>query len=131
MNSPDHVLTEDELAAIEELATAATPGPWYVRGDLDDDHAANLVAVSTTPEASRTQRWPNFDAGEMIAATLVQFPNRYVDCSDQRWDENAQFIAHARQDIPRLIAEVRRLKNALEQAQRSNRATGEDPNHNS
>jgi hypothetical protein len=130
VNYPDHALTEDELAAIEELVAAATPGPWYVR-NLDDDHAANLVAVSTAPDASRTQRWPNFDAGEIVAATLVQFPNRYVNCTDERWDENAQFIAHARQDIPRLIAEVRRLKNAIEQARSSNRATEEESNHNS
>ncbi|WP_416983869.1 hypothetical protein [Streptomyces sp. T028] len=27
-----------------------------------------------------------------------------VDVADERWDENANFIANARQDIPRLIA---------------------------
>lgn len=48
-----------------------------------------------------------------MAATLVQQP-RYVDVADERWDENANFIANARQDIPRLITEIRRLRRLLE-----------------
>lgn len=34
---------------IEELAGAATPGPWHVR-QLDDDFAMSLVAISTVPD---------------------------------------------------------------------------------
>jgi hypothetical protein len=111
---PRDALTEHELIAIEEIAAAATPGPWYIRY-LDDDHAANLVAVSTKPDTGRGERWPDFDEGDIIAATLIQFPSRYVDCADERWDENARFIARARQDIPRLVAEIRRLWNELDQ----------------
>jgi len=95
---------DDELRTIEERAEAATPGPWHVRF-LDDDHAANLVAVATAPDAVA--------AGDLVAATLIQFPNRYVDVADGRWDENAAFIAHARQDIPVLLAEIRRLRAEL------------------
>ncbi|MEV6205670.1 hypothetical protein [Kitasatospora sp. NPDC051914] len=105
-------LADEELAEIEELAGAATPGPWHVRF-LDDDHAMNLVAISTVPDTGRGERWPGFDHGQNVAATLVQQP-RYVDIADERWDENAFFIANARQDIPRLIAEVRRLRRMLE-----------------
>jgi hypothetical protein len=105
-------MTDDELAEIDERTTAATPGPWYVRF-LDDDHAANLIAVSTKPDTGRGERWPDFLHGEMIAATLVQFPSRYIDCVDERWDENAAFIAHAREDVPRLITEIRRLRSLL------------------
>jgi hypothetical protein len=47
-----------------------------------------------------------------VAATLVQQP-RYVDSSDERWDENAHFIAAARDSIPRLIADIRRLRQQL------------------
>jgi hypothetical protein len=68
----------------------------------------NLVAISTTQELDNA-RWPDFDHGQLVAATLVQQP-RYVDVSDQRWDENAAFIAHAREDIPRLLAEIERLR---------------------
>jgi hypothetical protein len=103
-------ITDKELEAIEQRAERATPGPWFVRR-LDDEWAATLLAVSTSPgREGRTQRWPDFDEGEIVAATLVQSPNRYVTVSDERWDENADFIAAARSDIPRLIAEIRRLR---------------------
>ena len=83
---------------------------------LDDDHASNLVAVSTLPDdTEHTVYWPNFDHGTIVAATLVQNPHRYVDIADARWDQNATFIAHARSDIPRLIAEIRRLRELLPQ----------------
>ncbi|MFE3149481.1 hypothetical protein ACFXJ6_22955 [Streptomyces sp. NPDC059218] len=105
-------LSDGELDELDELARAATPGPWFVRG-LDDEHAMNLVAVSTTPDTGLGERWPNFDYREIVAATLVQQP-RYVDAADERWDENAQFIATAREAVPRLVAEIRRLRSQLE-----------------
>ncbi|WP_329266828.1 hypothetical protein [Streptomyces sp. NBC_01451] len=111
MDTPDP-LTDEELAEIEELAGAATPGPWHVR-QLDDDFAMSLVAISTVPDTGAGERWPDFDHRQIVAATLVQQP-RYVDVADERWDENANFIANARQDIPRLIAEIRRLRRLLE-----------------
>lgn len=104
-------MNEDELTEIEELCSAATPGPWFVRY-LDDDHAMNLVAVSTTPDTGRGERWPDFDHREVVAATLVQHP-RYVDSGDERWDENAAFIAMAREALPLLAKEVRRLRAVL------------------
>ncbi|MGW3447897.1 hypothetical protein [Streptomyces sp. NPDC001076] len=103
---------ELDLDEIEELSSAATPGPWFVRR-LDDSHAMNLVAVSMVADTGRGERWPHFDHGELIAATLVQEP-RYVDCADSRWDENAAFIAMAREAVPHLVKEVRRLRKLLE-----------------
>ncbi|MFD8687347.1 hypothetical protein [Streptomyces sp. NPDC059651] len=123
MSTPEP-LTDEELADIEELTEATTPGPWYLR-ILDDDWAMGLVAVSTVPDTGRGERWPGFDHHEIVAATLVQQP-RYVDVADERWDENAQFIANARQDIPRLIAEIRRLRGALEAATAQDAATARD-----
>ncbi|GAA4984648.1 hypothetical protein [Kitasatospora paranensis] len=105
-------LTDQELDELDELAQAATPGPWYVQG-LDDANAMNLVAVSTVPDLGPTKRWPGFDHREIVAATLVQQP-RYVDVADERWDENAFFIAAARNTVPLLVAEVRRLRRQLE-----------------
>ncbi|MFE6668422.1 hypothetical protein ACFVFH_33295 [Streptomyces sp. NPDC057697] len=104
-------MREDELEEIEKLCSAATPAPWFVR-TLDDDSAMNLVAVSTAPDTGAAERWPNFDHRDMIAATLVQHP-RYVDSGDERWDENAAFIAMAREAVPRLVEEVRRLRALL------------------
>jgi hypothetical protein len=99
-------LSDAELDQIERRADAATPGPWFVR--LLDD-AMSLVAVSTQPDTGQGERWPDFEPSTIIAATVVQEP-RYVDIEDGRWDENAHFIARARSDIPRLVAEVRRLR---------------------
>ncbi|WP_150136107.1 hypothetical protein [Streptomyces hyaluromycini] len=102
---------EPGLDEIEEMCAMATPGPWFVR-DLDDSYAMNLRAVSTVADTGRHERWPDFDHGELIAATLVQEP-RYVDCADERWDENAAFIAMAREAVPRLVKEVKRLRQLL------------------
>ncbi|MFC8536675.1 hypothetical protein ACFUJY_22415 [Streptomyces sp. NPDC057249] len=110
MPSPEP-LSDEELDELDELAQAATPGPWFVRG-LDDEYAMNLVAVSTTPDTGLGEHWPNFDHREIVAATLVQQP-RYVDAADERWDENAQFIATAREAVPRLVAELRNLRRQL------------------
>jgi hypothetical protein len=101
-------MSEAELVEIADLAARATPGPWQVRF-LDDVHAMSLVAVSTRPDTGLGERWPDFDPTIMIAATLVQEP-RYVCSSDERWDENAAFIAAARTAIPRLLAEIARLR---------------------
>ncbi|MEH1096943.1 hypothetical protein [Micromonospora sp. CPCC 205739] len=114
-------ISDEELAEIEELADAATPGPWHVR-QLDDDFAMSLVAISTIPDTGLGERWPDFDHHEMVAATLVQHP-RYVDIADERWDENAQFIASARSNVPRLIAEIRRLRHLL--ATKGHKTTGD------
>ncbi|WP_197701345.1 hypothetical protein [Micromonospora coxensis] len=106
-------MSDDELADIEELSAAATPGPWFVR-NLDDDSAMGLLAISTVPDSGQGERWPGFDHREIVAATLVQHP-RYVDVADGRWDENAAFIAMAREAVPRMAAELRRLRALVEE----------------
>lgn len=81
-------MTEDELTAIEQRANAATPGPWTTTNVYDgmagvDDANGRLIVFFG----------PDSKTGEF-----------YHD-----WPE-AEFIAHARTDIPALIAEVRRLR---------------------
>lgn len=115
-------LTDEELDELEELAGAATPGPWFVRS-LDDADAMSLVAVSTVPDTGLGERWPGFDHRDIVAATLIQQP-RYVDAADERWDENARFIAAARDTVPRLVAEIRRLRHQLETISPTN---GQEP----
>lgn len=90
-------MNEQELAAIEARANAATPGPW----NLYMFHG-EFMGFSGVPR-------------EPIAI----YPD--VLCYDQDDDcinitqEDAQFIAHARQDVPALIAEVRMLNQQVEQ----------------
>ncbi|MDQ6713912.1 MAG: hypothetical protein M3Z28_12095 [Candidatus Dormibacteraeota bacterium] len=108
-------LTDQELSQIEERAEKATPGPWYV-WFLDDSHAARLVAVSTHPDTGKAERLLqgelelNEISQTLVAATLVQHPIRYVFIADERWHENATFIANARVDVVRLLNELKRLR---------------------
>src|SRR5712691_7728962 len=102
----------DELEEIEVLAEAATPGPWHVRL-FDDEVAINIVTIATTADDGADMRYPEFDYGEIVAATLIQHP-RYVDIADGRWDENARFIAASRELVPKLLAEVKRLRALLD-----------------
>ena len=103
--------------AVRKIAKSrTTPGPWFVN-QLDDDMAQCLVAVSTVVDDGRSRRWPAFDSGTIVAATLVQQP-RYVDVEDGLWESNAEFIAFARSDyveddVDSLIAEIRRLRSIL------------------
>lgn len=116
-------MQESDLEDIEELCDAATPGPWFMR-TLDDDAAMSLVAISTSPGNGEAERWPAFNSGEIVAATLVQRP-RYVSVSDHLWDENAAFIVMAREFLPQLVGEVRRLRLLLDAKTADNLDCGE------
>src|SRR6266566_10085610 len=101
-------LSDDDLKGLLELAKMTTTTPWFVR-HLDDSHAMNLIAVSTVPDTGRGERWPDFDAGEIVAATLVQEP-RYAEIKDRKWEENATYIVAAANALPALIEELLELR---------------------
>jgi hypothetical protein len=89
-NMTDSSVTDDELRAIKARADAATPGPWrsMVEGR---DHTSGSSFIMTGEGAARG------DDIELSGATVA----------DQ------DFIARARQDVPRLVAEIERLRQAL------------------
>jgi hypothetical protein len=106
-------LTADEMRALLELARRATSTPWHVR-HLDDVEAMNLIAISTMADKGTQERWPNFNPGEIVAATLIQAP-RYVSIADEKWAENAAYIVAAANALPVLIEELlERRKKAQE-----------------
>lgn len=76
-------MTEDELKAIRERADKATPGPW-VGGDGEYDDVCAAIPNS------------NDNAVYLI-----------IECM---YKNDVSFVAHARQDIPALVAEVERLQ---------------------
>ncbi len=86
-------ITDDELAAMTTRVEATTPGPWtsWVEGR---DHTSGDSFIKTA-----TQRI-------YISAEDYTAGGGH-SCADQ------DFIAHARQDMPRLIAEVKRLRALL------------------
>lgn len=80
-------LTNEDLALIEKRLERATLGPWksMVEGR---DHTSGSSFIMTGLE---DRRGPDF---ELIGAS----------------NDDLDFIASARQDVPRLIAEIRRLR---------------------
>lgn len=77
-------MTDDELREIEERAAKATPGPW----------GADQIYVALR-YAKKHDIW--CDAG-------------YDDSKRMPEEDDAEFIADARADVPALCAEVRRLR---------------------
>ncbi len=86
-------MNEKELAEIEARAEAATPGPWDIGHEAPPLYAGNNCITAKL--------------GERVAIIFEANHNFELDNS-------ANFIAHARQDVPALVAEVRRLTNLLE-----------------
>ena len=87
-------MTDEELDAIEARANAATPGPW--RSDVGSG-------------ANRLRLW--VPGGMLIADSYPPKPHRARD--EQQGKADYGFIAGARTDVPALVAEVRRLREAL------------------
>ena len=85
-------MTEDELRAIETRVLAASRGPWksWIEG-RDHTSGSSFIATSESGAAASS-------AIELTGAT----------------DADQDFIAHARQDVPRLVEEVRRLRSELD-----------------
>jgi hypothetical protein len=90
-------MTNEELKAIRERAEAATPGPWYWE-KLDAD-GWNDTEMPCLVSAS--------DEGVMDFGDCEQY---YPTEGSPPNDEDAEFIAHAREDVPKLLAEIERLR---------------------
>jgi hypothetical protein len=95
----NRAMTSLDIDAIEVRANAATPGPWTAYID------ANEVAVKGRRDLS-------------IAKGILRGPNdsQHEGFQGIRDNANRDLIAAARTDIPALCAEVRRLREQLENA---------------
>jgi len=82
-------MPELDLLAIERRVLDATSGPWGIY--LDPRQVSTVYSVSSGP-----------------AAEGYNMPGGDFDSGDGMIEEDATFIAHAREDVPALIAEVRR-----------------------
>lgn len=92
--------TEDRLAAIQARCAAATPGPWNIHQRPDE----------LTPDYIWSQHkhaWNEEDE----EYNVIAFPRscEYGYGCDEHIQKDAEFIAHARSDIPWLLARVREL----------------------
>ncbi|WP_439681088.1 hypothetical protein [Embleya sp. MST-111070] len=96
------MLSDDELAAIERRAAAAAPGPWLAwletRGGIGGESFIQLRPDADEDDEIYVRRY--------IAGREVNSPSTELDA-------DIDFIAAARQDVPLLIAEVKRLREEL------------------
>jgi hypothetical protein len=86
-------MTERDLAAIEARANGATAGPWEYDGGGGGLHKQRVLATRA-PDGVVMDNEPYYP--QMVAP------------ADQ------EFCAAARTDVPALVAEVRRLRGALQ-----------------
>lgn len=87
-------MTEEELDAIENRANAATPGPWWVMPELCGPEGQGVYESASLGQIC--------EVGDPYPRGL------------NHPQENMDFIAHTREDVPALVAEVRRLKALLQ-----------------
>ncbi len=85
-----------DLAAIEARANAATEGPWEDNGSSIDRH---------------------WSVGGQPVIELLSHNRGYESHETLEWKEaDRAFIAHARSDVPALVARVRELEAQLADA---------------
>ena len=119
----------DRISQIKQRLAAATPGKWHVNY-LDDGHHMNLVAVTTRLDSGKHESLPSQDPDgsirdSIVATTLEQAgfeqikPHVMVDVDESdyfnpgkggRWDEDAEFIANAKEDIQFLLDMLESLR---------------------
>jgi hypothetical protein len=90
-------MDEHSLQELERLERAATPGPW--RSSIEGrDHTAGDSAIFTVPDPRQS------DSDIYVSIRVHDGGWHPVAGADQ------DFIAAARNSIPALIAEIRRLR---------------------
>jgi len=89
------------LDEIEARANAATPGPWTYHDGCGYVEVPPYGAIEFKPGWERSVHF------------LARVHNNHVEGEDGLGFDGA-FIAHARTDVPALVAEVRRLRKLLE-----------------
>ncbi len=97
------MMNESQLKAIEERANKASNAPWIV--EAGDYSGANWMIGATSV----------FLGGSAWDDKSYYITTQNVHASELEGDAktDAEFIAHAREDVPALIAEVRALRDRL------------------
>lgn len=103
-----------DLEPIIRREQRADKGPWYTHNP-DDAYSMNIYCVTASPVEPDDGK----DLENAIAVTLLQ---SYAEIGnrDLNWEANAEFIAHARKDIPDMIREIVWLRRQLEAERRAN-----------
>ncbi len=99
-------MTEQELAAIEARAAAATEGPWEVTADQHalDNEREHCQGITAPPGPDEIEMGKEYDIEPRQREIVVTDSGFYPPLK-----ADAAFIAHARTDVPALVCEVRRV----------------------
>jgi hypothetical protein len=111
MTTPDPI-TDEELNQLNELASAAAPGPWYMRA-LDDQEAMSLVAVSTVPDTGRGERWPTSTTARSWQQPSSRTPATFTRPTNAGTRTPGSSPPPAK-PVPLLVDEIRRLRAQLD-----------------
>ena len=87
-------MNQEQLNTIKQRVEKTTPGPWIVAPE------------KCGPEGQSVYESDSFG---WICEVGDPYPR-----GNNRPQENMEFIAHAREDVPALVAEIERLREALE-----------------
>lgn len=90
-------MTDEEMSAIEQRCQRATPGPWHVWPTVYDGSQGWAISHDADGEPA-------------IGAAPCSLEQLATTAAD------SEFIAAARNDVPALLAEVRRLRECLARA---------------
>jgi hypothetical protein len=104
-------MTDEQLAEIEARCAAASPGPWDAIRTISrpEDGAFLVYKLQGRGGWNRLMR--------VVTVTNPKLPAvPPVDEARITRLEDAVFCSHAREDVPALLAEVRRLRAELVQA---------------
>lgn len=93
-------MVREELDAIKTRCNAATPGPWKNGGYVDEKFRPR--------EGTRVVKEEVY-AGRLTSWHLFSCQGSW-DTGGLNHNDDAEFIIHARKDIPVLLAEVERLQ---------------------
>ena len=102
----------------KDRAEAATPGPWYRNGSLTPGRKSMTVRSSMTDALWRDAHVAQCaeakrDNGLIAKTSYGSFHGGAVDGAWDNRNADAEFIAHARTDVPRLLELVEEMAEAL------------------
>ena len=100
-------MTPEELQEIEERCNRATPGPWTNERPTKDQETGFYKGVAICGFGGKTGVFANPPGGQSPF-------------------NDAVFVAHAREDIPKLIAYIKELQYEIEMLSGSPDETWED-----
>lgn len=99
-------MTPERIAEIRQRAQQATKGPWEVAPCSSDDEVRNVVSEYKRVEGGAQANW----IAELDAS--LDFDSD-IEGELERLQADAEFIAHARQDIPDLLDALARAQQEI------------------